>query len=998
MSQYYVAFALLACSVTPATAQTVTFAIPAGPLSPAMTQFSRTTGLQLIADPDVLKNRQTQGVKGIMSVDKGLKALLRGTGLTARRRGGVVLIMALGKPKHPYPPPAITPQNNAERPRPLPRPTAVEATPLIVIGQRIADQLALRIKKQERNIVDAVASDEVRRLPDTAIVDTMRRIPGISVLPIADNEHPRDVPIAPVVRGLTQAYNNVTINGLPVASTGIPDAISNSASRGVRLDILPASLVSRLLVIKTFTPDLDPNAIGGAIDLQIRSPFDNGGKPFFSAEGGLSSLSQRGQIRSQAKLGDHASAIISDSFGPDGRIGFVLSASYQHLENNSDVHGTSDSGFLNFYDDEGRRVTDISLSNGIAVPRQDKYWYNESRRKRWSVTASAEADLDDLQLSALIGDYRFIDGYTRNEVVIDADDATLTRQTATSGHFDAASVQVGYRDGTTRNETRILQFNADWQAGEKDQLSLRGGISRATMREAYDMIKYTATMNEKGTTTGTNRLAFDYDTSGFQHSFSIPADAYYDLSLYQANYWRHRNREAKSSINALRADWHHNMDAEDEGIGFASGLAWTKTRYSYVYRNAHYTTSDRGLTLADAGFVSTAPMRYNHSGLSLLVIDPAKAWQIFNDNSASITLADREDDNHQDNFIHRENIGAGYAMLRYASGPLEMTGGVRMERTATRTMGAIKIDDLWSPITTSSHYNHLLPSLLVNYEPAQDVRLRAAYSRTIGRPGYEAYAPRSSVEFSSDANLDDPNTPGVMVSLGNPNIKPRISNNFDISAEWTLPRAMDGMLSAALFHKAIDDEIFDATTFGYSLNGVYYNRAEVTRPANATAAHISGLELNAAIGSLGIISPVLRHVGFNANWTWLRGALTVPVSAGTSRTVKRLIGQPSEIRNISVFYSNSGFEVRGAMNWSGKALRSLQLDTIWQDIYWAPRRQFDLQARYHFGPSLSMIFDIANVTEERLTSLTGPDARWLKDSYSIPRTFRLSINWNFGRQ
>jgi len=237
----------------------------------------------------------------------------------------------------------------------------------------------------------------------------------------------------------------------------------------------------------------------------------------------------------------------------------------------------------------------------------------------------------------------------------------------------------------------------------------------------------------------------------------------------------------------------------------------------------------------------------------------------------------------------------------------------------------------------------------------------------------------------------------VKVSLGNPEIRPRLSDNFDLSVEWTLPRRFDGMLSGALFHKAIQDEIFDATTRGYAYGDVYYRNASVTRPANASGAHITGLELSAMVGSLGSIAPVLRDVGFSANWTLLKGRLTVPMTSGASRGLDRLVGQPSEIRNLAIFYNRDGFELRAAMNWTGKALRSIATDTPWQDVYWATRSQLDIQGRYHIGRNFSAILDLANVTRARLNSLTGPDTRWLKDSYSVPGVVRLSLNWGFGQ-
>ncbi|PEQ13106.1 hypothetical protein B2G71_08555 [Novosphingobium sp. PC22D] len=868
---------------------------------------------------------------------------------------------------------------------------------MVVSGQRFADQRALAAKRRARNIVDAVSADEVRRLPDSTVVDAMRRIPGVSVVPIADNEHPRDVPIAPVVRGLTQAYNNVTIDGMPIASTGIPDAGSNSASRGARLDILPASVVSRLLVIKTFTPNLDPNAIGGAVDLRTRSAHDSQADPFVSLEAGLSSSSRHSQVQRQSALGPHVTATASHAFGPERRFGLTISANYRRLDNNSDVHGTADSGYLNFYDDDGTLAQGGATGNGIAVPRQDKYWYNGSDRRQWGVTARAEADLGTLRLSALAADIVFRDGFTRNEIVISPEAVPVADQTATSGHFGSAAIQVGYRNGVTRNETQALQFGATWTPDARNTVTMNASTSRAVLRERYDMVKFTAGLDADSAAAGDSRLGFTYDTAPFQFSFNVPAAAFADLSLYAADYWRHRHRTADSTVKAFRADWRHGMDAESCCFGFAAGVSATRSRYAYGFSNEAYETSNRALTLLDAGYVSPVALPFNQNGLKLLVIDPDRAWRMFETNRAEITRIDGEADELQDDFRHAETSLDGYGLLRLITGGLEVLAGARFDYTRLTTQGFVEADGMWKSLETSSHYAKLLPSVLLNYEPGAALRLRAAYSQTIGRPSYESYAPHSSIDFEAGATIGDGDSAGVTVSLGNPGIKPRSSNNFDLSAEWTLPGGWDGMVSLAAFHKAIRNEIFDAVTTGYSYDGVYYRHARVTRPTNATAAHVSGLEASAVVGSLGPVASFLDHFGFSANWTLLDGAVTVPLTDGTTRAVDRLVGQPGEIRNLSAFFNQDGFELRGAVNWTGRALRSIAPDTAWQDVYWAPRRQFDVQARYHVSSGFSVILDIANLTQERLTSLTGPGARWLKDSYSVPRTIRLSLHWGLGR-
>ncbi|MXP25420.1 TonB-dependent receptor [Altererythrobacter indicus] len=977
----------MVADATPATAKQTTFNIPAGDLTHALPMISQVSDIQIIADPRVLDGHKTRGVVGTYSVRRALRVLLQGTGLTFRESGGVFLIVPAPKAR-----PVRRQQADSFESR-KPQPHQKVPEPLIVIGQRLADQAAIAIKEREVNISDAVAADDVQRLPDSTVVDALRRIPGVSVLPIADNEHPRDVPIAPVVRGLSQAYNNVTINGLAVASTGIPDAQSNSVSRGVRLDILPASVISSLVVIKTFTPDLNPNAIGGAIDLRTRSAFENGGERYVSVDGGAAVSSRHGEIRSQAPLGTHASLTASDTFGSDDQFGIVLSANYRHRENNSDIHGTSDSNYLEFFNVAGEKIDDPVGGAWMAVPRQDKYWHNSSDRRHWGLTARAEAELGDWHLSMFGGNLLFRDGYTRNEIIIAPLSDEVQDITPTSGRFSGGEVQVGYRDGVTHSKTRIAQFVADWQASPHDKMQFAAGYSRASLQETYKMVKFTGGNADAGTA---GNFGFGYDTSAFQYSFNPPPAAYYDLANYGPAYWRKRERHARSRIGVAQLDWRHNMERGESGAGFAAGLSYTDARFSYHYQNVQYRSKDQSLTLNKVGKVTDVRLPFNQEHLSFIVIDPTLAWRLFDQNRQSIFQSDTLDDNLRDDFTHGETNLAAYATARLSNGGLDILGGFRLEQTRAQTDNFSKIEEEWKPEASSAHYTRLLPSLLADWEPGNQLRVRAAYSRTIGRPDYEDYAPRSVIEFAQGATVGDPDAKGVSVTLGNPEIMPRLSDNFDLSFEWTMPGQPNGFLSAALFHKAISHEIFEAQTEGYAMDGVFYRYAEVHRPVNADAAHVSGVELNAMIGSLRPVSHHLTHVGFSANWTLLDGAIKVLRSDGTTRHVPRFVSQPERIGNVSLFYNDGAFELRGAYNATGLALRSLAPDRPDQDIYWAPRHQFDLQARYRFQAGPSVVLDIANITEERVTSLTGPEHRWLKDSYAVPRTISLSLVWGIG--
>ncbi|MBY9064322.1 TonB-dependent receptor plug domain-containing protein [Sphingomonas yunnanensis] len=246
---------------------------------------------------------------------------------------------------------------------------------VVVTGIRRANAAAIAAKRSATNIVDVVSATDVRALPDATIVEALRRIPGLSVLPATDNEHPRDEAATPVLRGLGPSYNNVTIDGLTIASPGTPNGTLGSITRGTRLDILPSSMVGEIQVVKTFTPDLDPNATGGAVNLRTRSAFEHGGATFLTAERSLGHVSDNGKPRDQPDPGAPVIATASTTLGAAHQFGATLSANYQSLASFTETHMTTDTVHYGFYDDAGELLSGSALGIGFAVPQQDKYWY-----------------------------------------------------------------------------------------------------------------------------------------------------------------------------------------------------------------------------------------------------------------------------------------------------------------------------------------------------------------------------------------------------------------------------------------------------------------------------------------------------------------------------------------------------------------------------------------------------------------------------------------------
>lgn len=875
---------------------------------------------------------------------------------------------------------------------------------IVVTGIRRSNLTAIESKRTATNIVDVVSANEARALPDLTIVEALRRVPGLSVLPAIDNEHPRDEASTPVIRGLGPNYNNVTIDGLLVASPGTPNGNLGSVTRGVRLDILPSSMISEIQVVKTFTADLDPNAIGGAVNLKTRSAFDGGGKPFFNLEASLGHSGDNGQSYEQDDPGYRIIATGSTTFGSDHQFGLVVSANYQTLSSYTETHMTTDTVHYGFYNSAGQLQSGNNLGNGYAVPQQDKYWYVTDKRERYGLTGKFEAQFaDNFDAFVMGGYYYFNDDMERNELLIDPRNrGTVANQTPTSGTYDAAAIEVGYSNQKLTSRTRVGQAGLNFRPANRHLISLRGSYSYATYDEPISMIKYITNVSRPAPGTGSMgistspALGFTYDTGPFDFKFPVSPSAFYDYSSYGLFYWRPEyRRQADDKIWTGRLDYNFNQGRGDKGFGFAAGVSYTDDRPSYNVDRTEYApnTSAPPLLISDVLGPQGAPLRYTN-GLYLLTIDPRKANAILSAlPKSAFNMPDQSGFNNQDDFLHKEKTFGAYGLATYRSTAVDAQLGLHYDRTDQSTVGRIRRAGAFADIGTSSDYDFLLPSALVTWHATPDINVRAAASRTIGRPPYDAYAARSSINFVNASDIGNPNATGVTVTIGNPDIQPRRSDNLDLAFDWRFGGSRGGLLSIALFNKDIKNEIFTVSSPGFTdpSSGITYVNALVSRPVNATSARVRGAEISAIINSFGMISPLLEGFGASANAAYLDGRVDIPLSAGGSRRIDRLVGQPSYTLNATVFYNLNGFELRAAYNRQGRALRAIVNDVAWQDLYWAPRDQVDLSATYSVNSSIAFVGQVSNVTHSRMTSFTGPGKDLLKDSYSVPTTFWLGV-------
>ncbi|WP_375208189.1 TonB-dependent receptor [Hyphococcus sp.] len=826
-----------------------------------------------------------------------------------------------------------------------------DADEIVVYGQALSMQRSVDAKRNATNIIDATVQDDIGRLPDLNTAAVIRRITGVAVQ--NDQAEAR----FPIIRGLNPTYNRTTIDGGIVSS---PER--GGSGRSVPLDVIPASLLSRLEVVKSATPELDANAIGGTINVITRSAFDEE-TPFFygSAFVGFHEQSGDGGTLSDGERVQpwRANFAAGTRFGPDDQFGVVIGFDYSVRNFEIPQIEVDDADYTEF-DDAGNNVG-LGNGNGIIVPTNNRLFFYNNTRQRVGGSGKVEWQPSEQFELALSGLYtQFNDDERRDEFTYElgtsgsaSEPATITGQTPTSGVTQTGYGIVGLGRFILDRKIYNAQAAAIWRPSESATFDGRVTYSGAKLNnpESTEAFATDTTFGARYDTTDFfNRFSpLDpegyYDPTNYAHANRGELDRFVDDEIYEAAL----NGEFAFDALTVKAGGVYRDRSKKEGFDF----------FRYV--------SDGPYTLADALDTKLADVDYqgNYQFLFRVDSDAANAFFANNPFTESFTTSSRS--------TASEEVIAGYLQGDLDFGIGSLVGGLRVEHTSWEggPTGGEQV---------SGEYTNWLPSAIARFDLAEDLTFRVAASRTIGRPDI------TSLTRGRSLNLAD-----MSVTRSNPDLEPRKSTNVDVSLEWYIP---DGILAVGGFYKDIEDEIFNLTTTDVNLviDGVSFDT--VNQPENAASAEIWGLEAQYQ-QVMSFLPAPWDGLGIGANVTWLDTEFIVPTGTPGETRETTLFQQPDLIYNLTAFYQNEYFELRGSYNFTGKFLDSLNAGDPNKDEYWEERGQLDLQARVNVSDNLSLVAEAVNVTDEGRTELTGPGARFLQEDARFGRTFWLGVNASF---
>ena len=882
--------------------------------------------------------------------------------------------------------------------------------PIVVTGSRpIAESeaAALDVQKKSDSLVAVLSSDGVGRLPDQNIAQATSRLPGVAIE--RDQGQARYISL----RGAPNYWTTLSFDGINVVS---PEG------RDARFDSIPSAIAKQVVVSKAVTPDMPGETVSGNVNVITRSAFDFSGLHVQAKAGlGYAELGDRREYEGSVVLSDRIKA-------GEGEIGVLVSGSFFERNMVTD----------NYEIDWERVSQDQRPGNGT------RFWARETenklyrlQRRNWSVSGRLDWQPDADNTISLRSVYTiFTDNEARDNYIFDLDDRQGDLSNASAACTIAANTtptNTGYADvcigntplqgtvyGIDINQrstlrafrqsifTNTLEGNHSFGDGWKiawlgnftesvDDRSVTGEArwNSPSTRTLRPTVAYDFTDKNRNTpllfntlqlsgptryTAGTAVTAIDSFTKPLASLRLL--DAVDTTKAYTGRLIVSKDTAFLGADATLKAGVQFDQRtkvADESQIEITSAADFTRVGISTNYND---------FALNDA-FQGALPMGYTFK-----YFDMDKMRQAADATRAAFTFTPVT----ANNYDVREQVIAGFAMgtLRYDWG--SVVGGVRVEHIKNRGIAEATIAGVSGLVTAESSQTLAFPSLHVNYNLAEDKKLRLSFNSGAARADYDQMRPNVVV---NDANLT--------ISGGNPGIKPERAYGVDAYFEWYL--RPQGYLMAGVFYKKVEDVLYtQRRTFNSdALNVGGTDRSQYTFSGitNGGNGRIYGFEVAAQlqlepwVESMGL-PDWTGGFGISANLTYNDSEVTKPevLSVAVPARKVRLPGTSDVIYNVGAYYEKYGISMRLQYQRRSTWLDGYADDlTDGGDTYWAADDELDFSARYAITKNFEVYFDASNLLNNPGRRYSEPGNLLTATGTPTPATDVQTIEWErFGRR
>lgn len=776
----------------------------------------------------------------------------------------------------------------------------LEEVSVVASPIRDSQQASIDAKRKADNVVDVIAADAIGRFPDQNLADSLGRVPGMAIE--RDQGQARYINF----RGTPFRYTAIGFDGIDV-----PGAENG---RIPRFDSFPSVITSKVEVNKAVLPSMPGEAVAGYVDIKTFNPFDREG---FSLDTDLG-------IGEQDLGGGDIEKFSLRTSWSDENWGIMVFGSKNCRE----------------------QITDNIEYELELVSNQTLV--NELQKRSYKIEREDEALGGHLEYRNEEGALRRVFVSTLNSEFVDREQRThyqFNFVAAEPGNSASDSplyidrlLQYGQYDNSTNTSTLGGDFKlADWT------IEARYNVTETEFNTRLPIL-YSSGVNF--VTRSPSITLGDYDISDIEDpivTLAAPLSSYEYAALY-----------------GYKVDWPLNVEADKFKLDAKHEFSFGELRLGLQFDRREVTGAkttdfdifafDPDVTFQAEGAAdplniqdfATSERWYSNSTNSIGAtyfdnIGLRKAWQAYGE-----ILPEAGDG---DLVSIDEDISAAYAMVSRDFDWGNVIYGLRIEQTDYSSAGAVD----GNSVVVSDDFTHVLPSIHINVDLAENVKARLSASSGVNRPTY--------VEWRAAASIDPING---TVEGGNPTLEAEESWGVDASVEYYF--APSSILSAGVFYRNVDNVIYedvssiDAGIYGNEFAGQEW---ELEGYVNGSDGQIHGLEFN-FIGHAADITEALDGFGLSFNMTVLDSEFT-----HRDGTKTNLPGTSDLTYNASLFYEKYGLSIRLNYQYRDEWISPLEDP----EETWAEQERLDMSIQYTLpvdweGANITIYANANNLTDE----------------------------------
>lgn len=786
------------------------------------------------------------------------------------------------------------------------------------VERRNTDAAMIQVAKNSPVIVSNVSAQEISRTQDTNAGEVIRRVPGVSLI---DDKFV-------MVRGLSQRYNNVWVNGGAVPS-------SEADSRAFSFDIIPSSQIDNLTIVKSPTAEYPADYSGGFIIVNTKEiPAENS---FNIAVGGNWNTSSAFKDFSYSKGSG------TDFLGFDNGLRNLNGGIHADLNPQLDANGKP----------VGDYATSL-LGNGF-----NNNWLIKNKKP-----------LGDLKLAASLNQRWMLGGRTLGMLAaLNYTNEYRTYENMENnlyGIYDVANDKPNYLrhsvDDQYNNNVRLgamLNFTFLSKDGNhKYQLknifnqlatsryTWRDGVSAQSNLERSAEYYYRSRTTYNGQLTG--KHTFTSDALDWSIGYAYANRHLPDRRRYLIDDALESGVYALSTGNDISREWTQ-LDEHILSLGvndkhhfkFGNFEPDLQVGAYGEYRSREYQTRNfiYNWNVSD----NNMPSDFRHSDIPTLLSSEA--------NMGYDKLYLLEEKQMRNNYRGHNTLGAGYLTLSLPFGKLGIHAGVRFEHN---DMELISNSRDYEKSESSRHYktDDVFPSLNTTYKINDQHQVRLSYGRSINRPEFREVSSSVYYDFDLASNVQ-----------GNTELKNCYVDNLDLRYEWYPSRGE--LISLAVFYKHFDSPIEWTYTVAGGTDLIYSYK-------NAKSANNYGVELDIR-KNLGFIG--LKDFSWSFNGALIKSK--VQFEKGAKEEDRPMQGQSPYLINTGIFYKNAPLKMDIALlyNRIGKRIIGVgrsegstgdDSNSRVPHSYEMPRNTIDFSLAKKFGEHLELKLNVRDLLAEKI--------------------------------